>query len=291
MMALTRDAKNWTERWRRDRFLPGRPSPFGRTETGANDYRGVSHANNALRNLEIRDSDFSVADLHRTRIENCHFSNCQFTRANLTDLYIRSSRFENCQFDRADLRIAHIGYNGTEFDRCTFARVNVSRAGFLNAIFSNVCFDGGDWSRTDFCASGFWNCSFKGTLSDITFRGTYLFPYQREVAGEPRCTGLHSVDFFDAELHWVGVYNSCALEDITLPANGHAFMCNVNDLIAVSKTFGATSGERQLIDKYLQIIRPDPATQITKIISRNDLAKIGGDAGITLYSLLRSKLS
>jgi uncharacterized protein YjbI with pentapeptide repeats len=292
MTHQARSAKEWTERWRHERFVPGRLSPFGRTETGANDYRGVSFANKTITSAEIRDSDFSAADLRHLRAENCNFVQCNFSGADLTQLMTTSSRFENCRFDRADLRLAEIGYHGTEFRNCTFDRAKVSRLGCLNPIFTNVCFDGKNWSHTDFRASGFWSCSFIGVLRDITFRGSYLYPLQKEVAGEPRCTGLHNVNFSSAELHWVGLYNGCMLENITLPMDGHAFICRATDIISASSVFETTSREYSVLSDYLSIIRPDAATQEKKIINRNDLVEIGGEnTGTALYSLLKREFS
>jgi hypothetical protein len=81
---------------------------------------------------------------------------------------------------------------------------------------------------------GFWNCSFKGTLNDIIFRGKYLLAYQYELSGEPKRTGLHMVDFSDSELHWVAAYNCCTLEKVNLPGDGSAFICNTHDLIQLN---------------------------------------------------------
>jgi uncharacterized protein YjbI with pentapeptide repeats len=292
MTRQARSVKEWTERWRHESFVPGRLSPFGRTETGAHDYRGVSFGNKAITNAEIRDSDFAAADLRHLRVEHCNFIQCNFSGGDLTQLVTTSSRFENCRFDRADLRLAQIGYHGTEFRNCTFDRVKVGRVGYLNPIFTDVCFDGKNWSHTDFRASGFWNCSFIGVLRDITFRGTYLYPLQKEMVGEPRSTGLHNVNFSSAELHWVGFYNGSILENITLPTDGHAFICKTNDIIAASSAFDSAAREYGVLADYLSIIRPDPLNQEKKIISRNDLVKVGGeDIGTALYSRLKLELS
>jgi fluoroquinolone resistance protein len=292
MTAQAKKAKLWADRWLHENFVHWAQSPFGRTEIGLNDYRGVPLRNRALANVEIRDSDFSAADLSHLRIENCTFLNCSFSTADLTGLVTTSSRFEHCKFERSNMRLAQIGYNGTEFYICTFKGAKTTRAGFLNAIFTDVCFDGKDWSHTDFRASGFWNCSFTGALRDVTFRGGYLFPSQRQVAGEPQRTGLHNVSFAGAEFHWVGIHNGCELENITLPTDGHAFMCSADDLISVCNFFDPTSREYNVIADYMEIIRPDPATQSKKIISRNDLIKLSDDGfGVMLYTFLKSKLS
>jgi uncharacterized protein YjbI with pentapeptide repeats len=282
----------WAQRWVGRELVPGDPSPFGMTETGKQDYRGVSFTRRTITNLEVNNADFSGADLRNLRIESCTFGNCIFERATLVEWVTRASKFDECRFNKADLRQAQIGYGGTDFCKCTFDGVRTTRAGFHNAVFVGVDFNGNDWSHTDFSASGFWDCSFRGTLNDIIFRGGYLFPYQLEISGEPRRTGLHNIDFTNADLHWVGAYNGCKLERIILPADGSAFICEAKDLMLLSAKFDLGSKEHEALFIYLKIIRPDPSTQVQKIISKNDLERVGGsEIGSTLYTILKSKLA
>jgi hypothetical protein len=168
----------------------------------------------------------------------------------------------------------------------------VARAGFFNAVFTEVDLRGKDWSHTDFGASVFWNCSFKGTLNDIIFRGKYLLAYQYELSGEPKRTGLHMVDFSDSELHWVAAYNCCTLEKVNLPDDGSAFICNTHDLLLFSTKKDINSIESDLLQRYFQIIRPDASNQTEQIVSKNDRAKVGGpEVGNMLYETLRQTLA
>jgi uncharacterized protein YjbI with pentapeptide repeats len=258
----------WAKRWAGKKFVLEGPSPFGNTATGTKDSRGVNFVNERIANLEINNVDFSAANFHHLRVDNCAFFNCNFERAILTQLVTRSSRFDTCQFRKANLTMAQIGYAGTDFDNCSFDGVKVARAGFFNAVFSHANFDGKYWSHVDFCASGFWNCSFRGMLKDIIFRGSYLFPYQMEISGEPQRTGLHNVDFTTADLHWVGAYNGCKLENIVLPANGSAFICDVYQLLSFYAKLDVTSKDHEVMSKYFKIIRPDASIQTEQIISK-----------------------
>ena len=281
----------WVERWRDREVALGDPSPFGVTDAGSRDFRGVSLRNVVLKDSVVGDADFTAADLDHMRIENCALRNCNFDRATLTQLVTKASRFDDCRFRKADLRIANIGYCGTDFCRCVFDGVRVTRAGFLNAVFTDVEFIGKDWSHTVFNASGFWNCSFRGALKGITFRGDYLFPTQREIAGEPHRTGLHNVSFANADLHWVEFSNGCKLENVVLPTNGSVFICQARNLISAYASFGPGSKEHEVLTRYLGIVRPNPLKQSEEIISRNDLIKLGGDEmGAMLYALLKSRL-
>ena len=279
----------WAGRWSDTELILGAPSPFGLTETGLQDYRGARIRHAVLRSISISDADFSGADLRNIRIENGELRNCIFEGASLVEMITRESNFNRCDFRRADLRMAHIGYGGTDFTSCTFDGVKIARVGFLNAVFTDVNFSARDWKRTDFRASGFWNCSFRGLLEDVTFRGDYLLPSHREISGPPRKTGLHNVSFEGAELHWVGFYNGCQLENITLPADGSAFQCRVRDLVALYADYDEKAIGFDEFTRYLGIIRPNSSEQNEEIVSAHDLIKIGGtELGTMLYANLKS---
>jgi hypothetical protein len=281
----------WAERWRGIKFALGAASPFGLTEIGAQDYRGIPFRRKVIVGAMITDVDFTAADLNHMRLENCFLRRCSFDRADLTELVTRATQFEDCSFKKADLRRAHIGYYGTDFKRCKFDGARTERVGFLNAVFSDVEFIGQDWNHTDFRASGFWNCRFKGTLKDVAFRGDYLMPLERKIAGPPQRTGLHTVSFRDTELHWVGTHNGCVLESVTLPANSSAFICEVTALNSTYISYEQRSNEYEVFDKYMKIILPGTRSQVEKIISKYDLVELGGmEIGTTLYERLKSIL-
>ena len=282
----------WTRRWPNESSIPSGPSPFGVTENGRQDYRGVSVRSQKLRNEKIIDADFSYADLHHLQIVDCTFENCCFDMAILTQLYAIKSRFEGCSFVKADLRIAQLGMQRTDFRRCEFDGVKVKKAGFYNVVFEEVKFRAQDWSHVDFGASGFWNCWFEGSLVGISLRGRYLYPSQREMHGEPVKTGLHNVSFAKANLHWIGVHDGCVLENIILPENGSAFICLSKDLIGFALAAQLPRDEAMAMREYLRIIRPDSDAQEKKIISKCDLQEIANEnVGRDLYDRLRLGLS
>src|SRR5690348_10868213 len=121
----------WEQRWAKREFVLGEASPFGNTEDGAEDYRGLSYRNQRIASLSICHADFTSASLDHLIVEKCLFKRCIFDRAVLTQLVTRQSKFEECLFRKTDLRMAGIGYFGTDFDRCTFDGVRVARASFL----------------------------------------------------------------------------------------------------------------------------------------------------------------
>jgi hypothetical protein len=163
---------------------------------------------------------------------------------------------------------------------------------FFECSVTEVNFRAKDWKHTDFRASGFWNRSFSGALKDITFPGDYLTHSHKEISGPPRKTGLHNVSFEATELHWVGFYNGCELENITLPADGSAFQCKVRNLVVAYSDYDQGAAEYDVFTKYLEIIRPNATEQPDKIISRNDLIELGGDeTGALLYDRLRVTLT
>src|SRR5262245_45319866 len=107
---VTKSMQTLIDRWTDHVFVPGVPSPFDRTETGAEDYRGARYGDREIYNAQIENIDFTGARFDNLRLTECAFTNCTFDRADLTFLYTASCRFEACRFRQTDLRAARIGY-------------------------------------------------------------------------------------------------------------------------------------------------------------------------------------
>lgn len=255
--------ESWRERWRGRKIGLSEQSPFGHTEQGLSDYRGLPLEDAEFKSLTVIGSDFSFANFDDSIIEECTVRQCLFHRSVLTRLSIWKSEFEDCEFIKADMRASHIGFNGTHLLRCRFDGANVRRVGFINAVFRDIEFDAKTWNHTDFGASGFWNCSFSGQLQDIMFRGNYLLPSDQYK--KPEHTGLHGVSFENATLRWVGLRNGCDLEDIKLPADGSAFICCAKDLIRFCVHVHFDSEEYSILSNYLDIKQADPASRLFRL--------------------------
>jgi hypothetical protein len=280
----------WQQRWDGVECTLEGPSPFGLTDKGAQDYRGACGGDRSIAGASIADSDFTGADLHHLRLENCVFQRCDFDRADLTQLVTLTSQFEDCCFNKADLRAANIGFHGTHFRRCKFSGVRVTRINIINVSFTDVAFNGPEWRNTDFGVSAFWNCNFKGMVAGMTFRGEVAYPSQREMVGKLQQPGLHNVSFLDAQLRFVDFRDGCALEDVVMPADGSAFICSV---VALKSAYGRRTDhpdEYDVFRKYLQIFYLGDL-QSKMVISKHDLIEVGGsEIGTKIYLRLRNSI-
>ena len=260
-------------------------SPFGRT-ADKEDYRVFQLE--SISNKKLRGYDFSSSNLQHLKVLNCEFENCIFDGSSFVQFSCRETVFRNCSFSKADLRMAQIGYGWSIFDHCLFMKVRTTRIGFHNPIFDSVIFQGEEWQRVDFNAGGFWNCTFKGQMNDVMFRGDYRFPMQRQINGAPTRTGLHNVSFAEAKLLAVGFSNNCRLEGLQLPVNGDAFLCKTAVLAGSEQKFQSKLAPTQFDcwENYFRTIRPFFPGQEDWIVSNDDIVRFcGGDSGVVYHTL------
>lgn len=282
--------KRWTERWDKIPLQLMGASPVGGTEEGLSDFRGGQFQGTNINGLSIADADLSYANFDQVEFRDCNFLNCRFENAILTRISTWASSFEGCNFTRADFRASVIGFNGTEFRNCNFDRVSVRRTSFLNAVFRDIVFDAPCWNHTYFNGSGFWNCIFRGNFRDVMFLGRYLI--EKSNLEDPKNTGLHAVDFSQATLRSVGVRAGCILQDITIPADGGAFICDVRRLLDFYSHLHPESYEHKLLSDYLYITQTDPKDQPLQIMSKNDLVEAENEeAGTHFYTAIKSKIA
>lgn len=284
--------KELKERWGPQAIKLREPSPFGLTDRGLHDFRGIGFRDTDLSNEKIFDSDFSYADFDELRIKDSSFKNCVFFKAILTRISVWKGCFQFCEFEKSDMRRAHLGFGGTYIENCSFKGANVRNTSLINTIFRNIEFEGNTWSKTDFGASGFWNCSFSGVLSDVMFRGNHLLPSAKMQFGKAKDTGLHNVSFENAVLQWVGFDEYCELENIILPSNGEAFVCRTDNLIEFLTKLTPDTKEQRMLQKYVRIICPDPDTQPLRMVIKSDMQQMGeSDTCAVLFDLMVARLA
>jgi len=259
------------ERWRNMATRVYNQSPFGVTEGGHHDFRSVPLVGQRLSDLTVEGGDFSRANFERARLEGCRFVNCIFDKAIFVNTTVVQGEFANCQLRELDLRFAHIGYGGTRIIECVIEGPKLSRAGFGNVIFEKCSLRGEDWKDVSFNGSGFWDCRFSGVVRGVTFAGRHPLKLSEDKYGLPQRSGLHSVDFTEAELSLTEVREHCDLENITLPKTGSAFICRTNDLINIDRDKWLSPDERGIISKYLKFRASIFRLQKLTIVSRHDL--------------------
>lgn len=168
-------------------------SPFGRTEEGYEDFRGLvidepfrldsflleacdltyfrGH-NLIFLNSIIRDCRFDQAKL-RWGDSKCEILNVSFLDADISGATfgMHRSRFYDCNFSRSDLR--GVNANRPLFEKCRFEKARITHAQFGNASFTSCVFKG-KIKKCWFSAaagSGFKECDLReASFVDCNFR-------------------------------------------------------------------------------------------------------------------------
>ena len=140
------------------RMGPMPESPFGRTDEGFEDYRGITLAE-AVRYLSIERVDLSDAVFKDgASINESEAKGCKFERIDMRNVFVRR-KFDSCSFVGAKLNGARLG---GEFSGCDFSRSNLSRSFATDCKFVDCKFAGANLSGIHFISCVFDECDFTG---------------------------------------------------------------------------------------------------------------------------------
>ena len=143
-------------------------SPFGQTDEGLCDFRGVV-INESLHQLTITSVDFSEARMDSGQfaatVKRCRFTKCKF-ESNV------GNEFIECDFGAANL--ANCVFRG-KFVECDFSAANLTNVRGSHVRFEDCNFDGANLRKASFYDSTFvrckiTNCKFgSGSLAGSKF--------------------------------------------------------------------------------------------------------------------------
>ncbi|MFI2028697.1 pentapeptide repeat-containing protein [Streptomyces buecherae] len=182
---------------------------FGSNDTKAPlDLRGLSfqgHQEYAPDNtiatrqgLTLENIDFTNASIPGLQLNGALVINCTFKRARLKGLECWGTIFRNCSFEGADMRGsqlslplegAYSAYEATDFSRANLIGANCADASFRKVNFSRTKLNG-----INFRGSDFTDCSFAGTIKNVTFSTESL------TGKQPRASVMQGIDFSEATL-------------------------------------------------------------------------------------------
>lgn len=145
----------------RTRGQPDFESPFGTTEQGLLDLRGLT-LHQSVRYATVRGADFSGAVFAASTVSESELERCRFDRCDLRGRFV-GRRFTGCSFVGARLQQARLG---AVFTECDFTKANLS-----GSVASGVRFERCDFTRarlgsimwTQRCV--FDQCVFDGLIS------------------------------------------------------------------------------------------------------------------------------
>lgn len=147
-------------------------SPFGLTDEGFEDYRGITLAE-AVRYLSIERVDLSDAVFKDgASINESEAKGCKFERMDMRNVFVRR-KFDSCSFVGAKLNGARLG---GEFIGCDFSRSNLSRSFATDCKFVDCKFVGANLSGIHFISCVFEGCDFTGVkaLSGSVARSRFV---------------------------------------------------------------------------------------------------------------------
>lgn len=160
--------------------------------------------------------DFSGATFTELMIRNLSMDNCLFDKARLDSMRMWGTQVRNTSFVAASLREAALGTAGelgiNTFENVDFSRAKMGRSAWFVAKVDGCKFDG--LKDVDFKGTQFSNCSFDGTISDVSFqKTTNLVDAARFGSNE-----MKNVDFSNAKFSWVE-FRDLDLDEVTWPVD------------------------------------------------------------------------
>ncbi|MEK3839088.1 pentapeptide repeat-containing protein [Paenibacillus sp. FSL P2-0136] len=142
----------------KDRSFP--ISPYGQTEAGLEDYRGVTLIE-SIQYLTLQGIDFSYSRFEdAASLNTSTLTHCCLDGVKLDNRFVTHT-FSHCSFRGAKLNRARIS---KEFHDCDFTGCNFSKAIANDVSFTRCRFDGANFRGALFLYCRFEECSFEGAL-------------------------------------------------------------------------------------------------------------------------------
>ncbi|MGE4481421.1 hypothetical protein [Acidocella sp.] len=300
----------WRERWAGidpDEAL--KTQPFGKTEEGLFDFRGLTVRKPGLgpfkvfRHAQFKLCDFTAGTLATTHVEHSVFQDCVFDYANMNNFGDYGNTFTNCRFYRCEWQAGAIGYDSNKSKRgeyqsryvnCHFENMKMTRTVIGDPYFVGCAFVFKKLRGVDFGCSGFVNCRFEGAFQDLTFRGKYSDTSDTARKGDPQYAGFTNVSFEKAVLQWFTLRDGFPLRSVKMPEDGSAFIAYIprlyQDQQAIVERLSDQRSKTAVAD-YLNIKCDPTGRRLEGIVSRYDLFDCfgkGEEALIPpLYDLLK----
>jgi uncharacterized protein YjbI with pentapeptide repeats len=183
-----------------------------------------------LRDVKLRNIDFSNSDMPSLRFHGCAIENCKFDGARCRDWRLWQTSVVDTTFVGASLR-----------DSALAAIEDGKRNSYRNVVFDGADLRGTAWksadvvdcrfrdatlTKVDFQGTVFRNCTFSGSLDEVMF-------YRHAFRGEEFPPNeMEGVDLSDARLSYVE-FRKLDLEHVKLPSNSeHVVVSPYRDALA-----------------------------------------------------------
>ena len=175
---------------------------------------------NLFHKVQFRDFDFSYANLDGAYFEDCLFENVLFQEARGYAVDDKGSVFRNVDFFKASWRGATLGFDGARYEHANFQHADLRGIRCYRGYFIDCDFSEAKLVDTDFRASHFIRCKFKGQLKKIWFRGYYSHTDDEATFGKTEPNPMEDVDFSEADLREVSFTGDIDLSRVIPPQDG-----------------------------------------------------------------------
>jgi uncharacterized protein YjbI with pentapeptide repeats len=214
------------ERWGDRPIDFGRPSPFGITAEGYQDFRGVDikwprGLGKFRPNFKFRAKklDLSFSRIEDAKFEGCVFEDCSFEKVSLRDIIVVRTVFTRCNFLQANFHGHGWGYSDVDFQSCSFESAKVRKVDFHQSRFIDTILTGDTWSSVEFKETQFKRCKFVGEFYDCRFWG--IDPLRDDRAGSLESRGcMVDSDLNDAAFLFTDFPCEFLFQRIRLPKDG-----------------------------------------------------------------------
>jgi uncharacterized protein YjbI with pentapeptide repeats len=266
----------------------------------------ASPMNTELRDLLVRNVDFSRATFQRVFFYSCQFENCKFDQSTLNDItFSDGCEMNGCSFTGASVE----QFNCIEIDflRCTFEKTKwKGRYNFFRKIRIVECAFEGPLKSIDFGGAIIEDTRFKGLLHEVKFHGWRSYNGQHprlvrhgdstewlETPFEMVPQKMKGVDFSEADLRMTELTDYCYLQQAVLPPiTSHCvFEQSVAMLEALKKeiTKAFAKGDQDNVLRYVGVFYAPHPTQPHAICNIADLSeRLGTENGHRLYEIIVS---
>jgi len=303
----------WRARWsgiEPDEAL--RNPPFGTTEDGLLDFRGITMRKPGLgwlkkfNHAQFKMCAFTAASLAETNCSLCIFQDCVFDYTDLNNFRDYGCHFTNCRFYRSEWQVGAIGFDTSSATRgeyqsryinCHFENIKLTKTVIDDPQFIDCNFVFKKLIGLDFGCSGFVACRFIGAFQDLTFRGTYERENDRTRKGHPEFAGFTDVSFERAALQWFDMRGGFRCDHLRMPSDGSAFTADLPRLCADRASLLERMNDpplHKIASRYFDLYCRFADEQKIQIVSRFELIEIASNAGEpdtladTLYATLKS---
>lgn len=202
-------------------MLKNEHSPFGLTEDGLIDFRGIDLRQQQIKKINVQNIDLSQSQFVNSWIEDSVFENANFENVDFSEMSEHGNQFHKVRFSNCKFNYAAIGYKGSQYEDCLFEKSNFTKAIFTRGEFTKSQLIDCKLKGIDFNASSFENCSFVGKLEDVWFRGGYAYPSDNTNFGKAKKNQMKNVSFSNAILEGVNFSNGCDLSTVQLPSTNN----------------------------------------------------------------------